>query len=163
MNNEDFIIRDISPNDNEALANVVRNVIVEMGAPTKGTAYEDEATDKMYETYDKPKAAYFVIEHKNAVVGGGGIAQLDGFEGNVCELQKMYFLPIARGKGLGSTLIKKCLDTAKDLGFEKCYLETLPYMKAAVKLYEKNGFQNLDAPMGNTCHYSCNVWMIKDI
>ena len=36
-------------------------------------------------------------------------------------------------------------------------------MKAAVKLYNKYGFKNLDKPMGNTCHYNCNVWMIKEI
>lgn len=163
MDNPDFIIRDIKPEDNKALANVVRNVIVEMGAPTKGTAYQDKATDMMFETYDKPKAAYFVVEHKNTVVGGAGVAQLDNFDGNVCELQKMYFLPVARGKGLGSILINKCIEKAKEFGFEKCYLETLPYMKAAVNLYKKNGFTHLDEPMGNTSHYSCNVWMIKDI
>jgi putative acetyltransferase len=75
----------------------------------------------------------------------------------------MYFLPVARGKGLGAQLITVCLDKAKEFGFENCYLETLPYMEAAVKLYKKYGFLNLDKPMGNTCHYSCNVWMIKKI
>ena len=163
MTSEDFIIREIEPKDNPELAKVVRDVIVEMGAPTTGTAYEDKATDQMYETYLKNKAIYYVVEHKGKVVGGAGVAQLDNFEGNVCELQKMYFQPIARGKGLGTKLISKCLETAKELGFEKCYLETLPYMEAAVKLYKKYGFTNLDKPMGNTQHYSCNVWMIKDI
>lgn len=163
MTSEDFIIREIEPKDNLQLANVIRTVIVEMGAPKTGTAYEDKATDEMFETYQKEKAAYFVVEHNNEVVGGGGIAQLDNFEGNTCELQKMYFLPIARGKGLGTKLISVCLDRAKEIGFENCYLETLPYMEAAVKLYKKYGFTDLDEPMGNTCHYSCNVWMIKAI
>ena len=163
MTSKDFIIREIEPKDNLELANVVRSVIVEMGAPKTGTAYEDAATDKMFETYQKEKSAYFVLEYNNNVVGGGGIAQLDNFKGNICELQKMYFLPIARGKGLGTKLITKCLEKAKELGFNNCYLETLPYMKAAVKLYKKNGFTNLEKPMGNTNHYSCNVWMLKKI
>ena len=136
---EDFIIREIKTKDNKALAKVIRNVILEMGAPKVGTAYEDEATDKMFETYEKEKAVYYVLEHKGNVVGGAGIAQLDNFDGNVCELQKMYFLPIARGKGLGTKLISKCLEKAKEFGFESCYLETLPYMQDAVKLYHKNG------------------------
>ena len=160
---EDFIIREIKTKDNKALAKVIRNVILEMGAPKVGTAYEDKATDKMFETYEKEKAVYYVLEHKENVVGGAGIAQLDNFDGNVCELQKMYFLPIARGKGLGTKLISKCLEKAKEFGFESCYLETLPYMKDAVKLYNKNGFTNLEKPLGNTCHYSCDVWMIKKI
>ena len=160
---EDFIIREIKTKDNKALAKVIRNVILEMGAPKVGTAYEDEATDKIFETYEKEKAVYYVLEHKENVVGGAGIAQLDNFDSNVCELQKMYFLPIARGKGLGTKLISKCLEKAKEFGFESCYLETLPYMKAAVKLYKKYGFTDLEKPMGNTCHYNCNVWMIKEI
>lgn len=163
MTNQDFIIREIKPKDNADLAKVVRSVILEMGAPKTGTAYEDEATDKMFETYQKEKATYFVVEHENKVVGGAGIAQLDNYEGNICELQKMYFLPIARGKGLGSKLISICLENAKKMGFKSCYLETLPYMKAAVKLYRKNGFIDLEKPMGNTCHYNCNVWMIKEL
>ena len=163
MTSQDFIIREIEPKDNTEMGQVIREVILEMGAPKTGTAYEDEATDQMFETYQKQKAVYFVVEHKNKVVGGGGIAQLDNFEGNTCELQKMYFLPIARGKGLGTKLISICLEKAKELGFENCYLETLPYMKAAIKLYKKYGFTSLEEPMGDTCHYSCNVWMIKKI
>lgn len=163
MTSEDYIIREIKPSDNAALAKLIRSVIVEMGAPTVGTAYEDKATDMMFETYQKEKSTYFVLEHKNEIVGGAGIAQLDNYEGNVCELQKMYFLPIARGKGLGSKMIATCLEKAKTYGFELCYLETLPYMKAAVKLYKKYGFENIDGPMGNTCHYNCNVWMTKKI
>ena len=163
MSNQEYIIREIEQKDNTQLAFVVRNVILEMGAPTVGTAYEDKATDQLFETYQKEKAIYFVLEIDKKVVGGAGIAQLDNFDGNVCELQKMYFLPEARGKGLGSKMIAICLEKAKEFGFESCYLETLPYMKDAVKLYKKNGFQNLEKPMGNTCHYSCDVWMIKDL
>lgn len=163
MTIEDFIIREIQPEDNAQMSVVIRDVILEMGAPKVGTAYEDKATDEMFETYQKPKATYFVLEYQNKVVGGGGIAQLDNYDGNVCELQKMYFLPVARGKGLGSKLITTCLNKAKDFGYDLCYLETLPYMKDAVKLYNKYGFKNLDQPMGNTCHYNCNVWMTKEI
>lgn len=163
MTTKDFIIREIKPSDNAAMAVVIREVILEMGAPMVGTAYEDKATDQMFETYQKPKATYFVLEHNRKIVGGAGIAQLDNYEGNTCELQKMYFSPIARGKGLGTKMISKCLEKAKEYGFESCYLETLPYMKAAVKLYKKYGFTNLEKPMGNTCHYNCSVWMIKKI
>ena len=163
MTPDDFIIREIKPADNVAISKVIRSVILEMGAPKIGTAYEDKATDIMFETYQKKNVAYFVLEHKNEVIGGAGIAKLDNCEDNICELQKMYFLPIARGKGLGTNLISRCLEEAKSFGFESCYLETMPYMLAARKLYAKNGFINLEAPLGNTGHYSCNVWMLKKI
>ncbi|EAR11567.1 Histone acetyltransferase HPA2/related acetyltransferase [Polaribacter irgensii 23-P] len=163
MTLENFIIREIRPTDNLAISEIIRSVILEMGAPKIGTAYEDKATDCMFETYQKERVFYFVLEHDHKVIGGAGIAPLQNDKNNICELQKMYFLPIARGKGLGTDLISKCLEKAKEFGFENCYLETMPYMEAARKLYEKNGFLNLPAPLGNTGHYSCNVWMLKKI
>lgn len=163
MTNTDFLIREIKQKDNPQLAKVVRNVIVEMGAPIVGTAYEDKATDQMFETYQEERTKYFVVEYKNEVVGGGGIGPLAGTDGSICELQKMYFLPIARGRGLGSQMIEKCLSYAKEVGFKTCYLETLPYMKAARKLYAKNGFTNISGPIGSTGHYSCDVWMTKEL
>jgi putative acetyltransferase len=163
MATKDFIIREIEPKDNLQIAKVIRSVLIEFGVPKVGTAYEDKATDEMFENFNKPTSVYYIIEHKNTVVGGVGIAQLDNCKDAVCELQKMYFLPVVRGKGLGSKLIETCLEKAKRLGFENCYLETMPYMEAARALYKKNGFINLENPMGNTGHYSCNVWMLKKL
>lgn len=163
MTSSDYIIREIEPKDNSKIKEIVQSVLMEMGAPKVGTAYEDKALDNMYDVYQKENSIYFVIDFQGEVIGGGGIAQLDNFEGNTCELQKMYFLPKARGKGLGSQMISLCLAKAKEFGFEQCYLETMPYMKAAQKLYAKNGFQLIDGPMGNTCHYSCDVWMVKKL
>ena len=157
------IIREITPNDNLVVAKVIRKVLLEMGVPKVGTAYADKALDNMYEAYNIPKATYFVIEDEGQIIGCSGIAQLDNYEGNVCELQKMYLLVQARGRGLGAKMIKVCLEKAKSYGFEQCYLETMPYMKAAQKLYKKNGFEYIDAPMGNTGHYSCPVWMLKTL
>ncbi len=75
----------------------------------------------------------------------------------------MYFTPEARGIGLGSKIMNFCLQKAKEFGFEKCYLETLPYMKSAQKLYKKVGFKNIEGPMGSTGHCSCDVWMLKNL
>ncbi|WP_350288263.1 GNAT family N-acetyltransferase [uncultured Croceitalea sp.] len=157
------IIREIRLKDNQQVAKVIRQVLEDLGVPKVGTAYADKILDTMFEAYDKPKATYFVVEENNSIIGCAGIAQLDDYDGNVCELQKMYFLEEARGRGLGAKMIKTCLDSAAAYGFEKCYLETMPYMKAAQKLYLKNGFEYIDAPMGDTGHYSCPVWMLKEL
>ncbi|WP_378172909.1 GNAT family N-acetyltransferase [Aquimarina sp. SS2-1] len=156
-------IRSVAPEDNKALAKVIRDVLIEMGVPKVGTAYEDEALDMMYETYDAPRKIYYVVEDNGKIIGGAGIAQLEKESADICELQKMYFLPEARGKGLGSQMMSKCLDFAREQGFSKCYLETMPYMKDARKLYYKVGFTSLDKPMGDTGHYSCQAWMIKEL
>lgn len=160
---KEVVIREITTQDNEQVAQVVRNVLLELGVPKVGTAYADKALDDMFGTYNVQRAAYFVAEENGEIIGCAGIAQLDNYEGNVCELQKMYLLQKSRGKGLGAKMIEVCLQKAKEFGFEACYLETMPYMKAAQKLYQNNGFEYIDAPLGDTGHYSCPVWMLKKI
>jgi putative acetyltransferase len=158
-----IVIREIELEDNPKIAKAIRTVLIEMGVPKVGTAYEDKALDCMTETYNTINKTYFVVESGNEIIGGAGISPLDHYEGNVCELQKMYFMPEARGKGLGRKMMTKCLEFAKKVGFDQCYLETLPYMDDARKLYRKVGFESIDKPMGNTGHYSCTVWMLKDL
>lgn len=161
MNN--FIIREIKPEDNSKIAKAIRSTLVEYGVPKVGTAYADTILDTLHEAYLSEKSVYYIIEKDGEIYGGAGIKQLDNYNGNICELQKMYFTPKARGIGLGTKMMNTCLQKAKDFGFEKCYLETLPYMEEARKLYRKVGFKDLDAPMGDTGHYSCNLWMLKDL
>ncbi len=156
-------IREITLNDNQEVAKVIRKVLEDLGVPKVGTAYADKILDTMFEAYDKPRATYFVLEENGFINGCAGIAQLENYEGNICELQKMYFLESARGRGLGTKMIETCLNRAKFFGYEQCYLETMPYMKAAQKLYLKNGFEYIEKPLGDTGHYSCPVWMLKTL
>jgi putative acetyltransferase len=149
--------------DDAAVAAVIRTVLTEVGAPKAGTAYADPILDTLYSVYQPSNCAYFVVLEDGVVIGGAGIAPLEGDAGTVCELQKMYLLERARGKGLGAQLMQQCLVFAQQQGFEQCYLETLPYMKAAQKLYQKAGFAYLDGPLGATGHYSCDVWMMKPL
>lgn len=163
MTDNNYIIRPIQPADNAKIAVAIRKVLIEMGVPKVGTAYADTSLDSMFETYEKKSACYFVIEADGEILGGAGIAPLDNYDGPVCELQKMYFLPEARGKGLGLKMMQTCLEFAKGAGFKMVYIETMPYMKDAQKLYNKVGFKYINGPMGDTGHYSCTVWMIKEI
>jgi len=158
-----FTIREIKPGDNPKIAKAIRAILIEYGVPKVGTAYADKILDTLFDAYDIENAIYYVVEKNGEIYGGAGIKQLDNYKGKVCELQKMYFLPEARGIGLGKKMMDICLQKATSFGFEKCYLETLPYMKEARKLYRKVGFKDLDAPMGDTGHYSCNLWMLKDL
>jgi putative acetyltransferase len=156
-------IRKIEQKDNQALGTIVQTVLMEMGAPKVGTAYADPYLFSLFETYDKPKAIYFVVEKDGKVIGGAGVDQLENCIENICELQKMYFLPEARGQGYATQIMQMCLQAAKDFGYEKCYLETMPYMEDAQKLYKKVGFTYLEKPLGDTGHNSCPVWMIKNL
>jgi putative acetyltransferase len=163
MTLNNFTIREITAKDNSKIAKAIRSVLIEYGVPKVGTAYADKILDTLFEAYTTDNAIYFVVEKNGEILGGAGVKQLENYKGRVCELQKMYFLPEARGIGLGNKMMDICLKKAKEFGFEHCYLETLPYMQDARKLYRKVGFKDLDAPMGDTGHYSCNLWMLKDL
>jgi putative acetyltransferase len=158
-----MIIREIKKVDNQHIASVIRQVLIEHNVPKVGTAYADVSLDCMFETYNKPKSIYFIVENGEKIIGGAGISQLENSTENICELQKMYFLQQARGKGIGAKMMKECLAKAKQFGYEKCYLETMTYMIDAQKLYKKVGFEYLCEPMGNTGHNACPVWMIKNL
>lgn len=158
-----MLIREIQKKDNPEIAALIRTVLVEFNVPKVGTAYADPQLDFMFETYDVPNSVYYVIEDDGKLVGGAGVTHLAKEDSSVCELQKMYFLPETRGKGLGTEMIERCLQSAKAFGYKKCYLETMPYMIAAQKLYQKSGFEYLCSPMGNTGHTSCPVWMLREL
>ncbi|WP_445717573.1 GNAT family N-acetyltransferase [Flavobacterium sp.] len=158
-----MLIREIQQKDNESIAKVIRDIFHELDAPKVGTAYADPILDTLYEVYQAPRSVYYVVENGGKVVGGCGVAPLENGDASVCELQKMYFAPEIRGTGYAEKIIEMCLEFAKTEGFEICYLETLSFMTAAQKLYKRIGFENIDGPMGNTGHNSCEVWMIKKL
>jgi putative acetyltransferase len=148
--------RAIRPEDDAALAAIIRTVMPEFGAVGEGFAINDAEVDCMSKAYSVPGAAYFVVEMDGRIVGGAGVAPLAGGEPGVCELRKMYFLEEARGLRMGERLLRQCLDTARNLGYRVCYLETLAGMEVAQHLYEKAGFRRLPGPLGATGHRGCN-------
>ena len=157
---EEYVFRLIRPEDNVQVAHVIRTVMTEFGAVGEGFSIMDPEVDQMYEAYQGPKAAMYVIEKAGRVLGCGGFGPLLGGGPGVCELKKMYFLPELRGLGFGKKLVQRSLQDARKAGFSHCYLETLCSMDAANGLYQKMGFKPLDKPMGNTGHGSCDAWYL---
>ena len=158
-----IVIRTIQAEDNPAIASIVKDTLAEFGANHPGTVYYDPTTDALYELFQKKGAAYFVAELNDKIAGGGGIYPTGGLPADTCELVKMYLLPISRGLGLGRTLIEKCLVYAKETGYKKLYLETMPELKQALKVYEKFGFSYLKGPIGNSGHTGCSLWMLMNL
>jgi putative acetyltransferase len=75
----------------------------------------------------------------------------------------MYFLSSARGKGLGQEILTACVNSAAQLGYTYCYLETFNTMQLAMKLYERNGFKKIAGPMGSTGHFACDTFYGKEL
>jgi putative acetyltransferase len=158
-----WTLREIGPADDAAIAGIIRTVMPEFGAVGSGFAINDPEVDWMSRAYGAPRSAYFVIEVDGRIVGGGGVAPLEGADADVCELRKMYFLPELRGRGAGSAMMQRCLDAARAFGFRRCYLETLCGMDAARRLYERSGFVLIDGPMGATGHGGCNTFYLREL
>ena len=156
-------IREIQEKDNHKIKQVLISVMTEFGVPDHGTALQDDELDNMSNAYIENNSIYYVVLADNIICGGAGISKLKGTNKNICELQKMYFLPTIRGKGIGSNLITKCLDFAKKSQYNLCYIETMYNMIDAQNLYKKNGFVYIDHPMGDTGHSSCPVWMTLEL
>ncbi|MEM8999932.1 MAG: GNAT family N-acetyltransferase [Bacteroidota bacterium] len=154
-------LRKIVPDDNPKVARLIKYILEDMKVPKIGTAYADAALDDMYANYNTPKAVYYVIEMEGHITACAGIAPLVGGSDTICELQKMYVAQGYRGRGLASELIQACFQKAREFGFKQCYLETLPYMEAAQILYQKNGFEYIEWPLGHTGHDQCSIYMLK--
>lgn len=156
-------IRPITSSDDQQIAVIIRNALEEFGANKQGTVYYDKSTDHLSELFQAKGSVYFVAEENNRILGGGGIFPSDGLPPKTCELVKMYLHPEARNKGLGKTLISRCLEFAKTEGYDQVYIETMPELRKALSVYEKFGFEYLEGPLGNTGHFGCSLWMLKKL
>jgi len=157
------VLRLLCPEDNPMIAQIIRDTLSEFGAAKPGTVYFDPTTDDLYTLFRQPQSLYLVAETDGAVVGGCGIFPTPGLPSGFCELVKLYLKPEARGKGLGKDLILRCLEQARALGFRSVYLESMDELRAAVSLYEHLGFQQISAPLGQSGHFGCSIWMVKSI
>ncbi len=159
----ELTIRTIQQGDNKTLAKIIRDTLKEFNANKPNTVYYDDRTDHLFEVFKAADSIYYVAEYNGEIMGGGGIYPTENLPAGTCELVKLYLSPAARGKGIGKVLLEKCILAAKQLGYKKIYLETMPELTIAIPMYEKLGFIYLPAAQGNSGHTGCDVWMIKEL
>lgn len=156
-------IRRLEAPDVHAVLTVIRDCRREYGLETRVAALLEPSDNNLYETYRGRRCAYFVAVVGGEVVGGAGIARLRGGDGPTCELQRMYLRRASRGHGIGRALLIQCLQAARQLGYERCYAETISGMTTAIAFYERNGFQRLQAPLGATGHGHNDCWLLLQL
>lgn len=168
-------LRRITPADNAAVAQVMHIVMPEFNCVGEGFSINDPEVKDMAAAYSGTGAAFFVLEKqvgaaagakegaKAMIVGCGGYAPLTGGDGSICELRKMYLLREARGLGGGRLLMEACLAGARQAGYSHMYLETVQSMTDAAAVYQKYGFEYLEAPMGATGHSGCDKYMLRPL
>lgn len=156
-------LRLISPTDNEPLANLIRAVFREFKIDRPGTVYTDPTTDHLSGLFSQPGAIYWIAESDGLLAGGCGIYPTKGLPDSCAELVKLYVRSDFRGKGIGYTLMNQCINSARELGYRQLYLETLPELGKAVSMYERAGFKNICNRLGDSGHFGCDIWMLKEL
>ena len=157
-------IRKIRVDDNIALARIIRDSLIEFDVPKVGTVYSDPDTDRLYQLFNEaPASCYFVVEEDGVLLGGCGVYPTPGLPPGYAELVKLYLTVATRGQGIGKMLMEKCYEEASKLGYTHLYLESFPQLAKAVSMYVKAGFKPLDGALGNSGHFACNIWMVKEL
>ncbi len=157
-----MLIRPIEKRDNEAIKNVIKTSLENLGLNIPGTAYFDESLNDLYSSYRTTEnAAYWVAVDNDTVVGGIGIAPFDDTT-RTCELQKLYIAESAQGQGISRHLMDTALEFAAQ-HYDYCYLETTDTLDVACKLYFKYDFELLDQPLNATEHTAMNRWFLRKL
>eukprot|EP01118_Nematostelium_gracile_P017629 TRINITY_DN7599_c0_g1_i1.p1 TRINITY_DN7599_c0_g1~~TRINITY_DN7599_c0_g1_i1.p1 ORF type:complete len:161 (+),score=11.42 TRINITY_DN7599_c0_g1_i1:80-562(+) len=156
-------IRPIASQDNQQIAALIRKVLTEFKRNQAGTVFTDPTTDQLYSLFKTPGSVYWIAAEDDQILGGCGIFPTASLPEGCAELVKFYLAPEARGKGLGKLLMERCFEWSREAGLKQLYLESFPEFETAIALYERYGFRHLAEPLGNSGHFACNVWMLKDL
>ncbi|MBO4679759.1 MAG: GNAT family N-acetyltransferase [Lachnospiraceae bacterium] len=142
-----MVFREIRKEDDAALAGIIRSNLKAHKLDIPGTAFFDSHLDHLSDFYlsDGGKRYYCIAEEGGEIVGGIGLAELDFFE-DCAELQKLYLTDDVKGRGIGYTLIGMIEDKARELGYRQMYLETHSNLEAAIHIYEKCGYREIEKP-----------------
>ena len=159
-----MIIERLTPQYDTALAELIRNILKAHSLDIPGTVYFDEGLDHLSTFYGEhpEKRAYFImLDAAGQLIGGIGLAEFELFD-NCAELQKLYLAESARGQRLGYQMISMVEEEARRLGYSRMYLETHNNLPAAIHIYEKAGYEEIERPK-NVVHTTMNRFYIKKL
>lgn len=157
-------IRPIDSKDDLAISRIVRDNLKKHHLDIPGTAYYDPELDhlSLFYSKDPQNRGYFVVETENGeIVGGIGMAKFDGFA-HCGEIQKLYVSEQYQRQGIGQRLLNHIESHARHCGIHRLYLETHSNLKAAIILYEKNGYHKIERPE-SVVHSTMDLFYIKDL
>ncbi len=102
---------------------------------------EDHAFYDQFNKLDAIKHTVVAYNEANRAVGCGAIKQ---FETGIMEVKRMFVPLKERGKGIAGEILKELEIWAKELGNDKCILETGIKQPEAISLYKKSGYRFID-------------------
>lgn len=81
-----------------------------------------------------------VVYQDGKSIGGGAIRAYDE---TTIELKRVFVRPEYQGNGVGTTLVSKLIEWAKELGYQRMILETGDLLAESVHVYSKLGFRKI--------------------
>jgi len=134
-----FLIRSWEKRDRAVVREIISQILTEYGL-TFDPKDADRDVVEVEQFYQETGGEFWVVEQEAKIVGTAGYYPIS--RGNkAVEIRKMYLLPIVRGKGLGTYLLKRLESAIAAQGYEEIWLETATVLKEAVQLYENKGYQ----------------------
>lgn len=103
--------------------------------------------------YSRPTGCLLLAFHENAPAGCVALRKL---EDGVCEMKRLYVKPDFRSLKIGKALTEKIVEQARELGYSRMRLDTLPSMERAQAMYKSLGFREIEPyrfnPVGGTVY-----------
>lgn len=96
--------------------------------------------------YGAPRGVLLLVQSDDWFVGCAGLRPL---EPGVGEIKRLYLRKEARGKGWGRKLLDRLIEFARTKNYQTLRLDTLPFMHAAIGLYQSAGFKEITAYYSN--------------
>ena len=84
-----------------------------------------------------PEGIFYLVNVDGKIAGMGGLRGLNPVQ---AEVKRMYIRPEFRGMRLGECVLERLLSDARVFGYKQVCLDSAPFMKAAHRVYENNGF-----------------------
>ena len=120
----------------------------------------DKELENPASKYGMPEGRLYLASVGEELAGCVGLKKLDE-AGVECELKRLYVRPQFRGKKMGEKLLNVILKDAREIGYKAMLLDTLPFLKTAIQMYQRRGFYEI--PCYNDSPVESTVYMGKDL
>lgn len=119
--------------------------------------YDDEIAC-LESKYGLPWGRLYIAFYENQVAGCIALRKIDDIK---CEMKRLYVKEEYRNRGIGKALAQKVISDAKEIGYSCMLLDTLPFLKGAIKMYKKMGFYEIESynnsPMDNSIYLKLDL------
>lgn len=114
-----------------------KELVIQLDAELAVTDGEDHEFYDQFNKSDLIKHVVVGFEGEKPI----GCGALKEFEPKVMEVKRMFILKEMRGKGYAFQILNELESWAREIGYEKCILETGINQPEAIALYKKSGYK----------------------